>query len=149
MANLSADDVSEDQIEKTDTVLGGLAYQFLADDAPHVSVLVSDTVAERAIADALVAVGVGDRTAVVEGRDFLDELVTTSSSEELNSSDEMFVRATDALPFRKCVGRFVSRPTSRRRTHRHVAVDVHLAGVRAAEPRLWDVSNLPRPVHAG
>ena len=76
MANLSADDVSEDRIEKTDTVLAGLAYQFVADDATHVAVLVSDTVAERAIADALAAVGVGDRTAVVEGRDFLDELVT-------------------------------------------------------------------------
>lgn len=69
MANLSADDVTEDEIEKTDTVLAGLAYQYAADAS--VTVLVSDRVAERAIEDVLSAMGVSDRTAVVEGREFL------------------------------------------------------------------------------
>lgn len=73
MANLSADDVTEDEIEKTDTVLAGLAYQYAADAS--VTVLVSDRVAERAIEDVLSAMGVSDRTAVVEGREFLESLV--------------------------------------------------------------------------
>ncbi|WP_459886349.1 hypothetical protein [Halostagnicola bangensis] len=75
MAHLSADDVTDDEIEKTDTVLAGLAYQYIENDAIHVSVLVSDSVAERAIGDALSAVGVGERTSVVEGRSLLAELV--------------------------------------------------------------------------
>jgi hypothetical protein len=45
------------------------------DDAAHVIVLVSDTKAEQAIEDVLTAVGVGDTTMVIEGRDFIDTLV--------------------------------------------------------------------------
>lgn len=74
MGALSADDVTEDEIEKTDTILAGLAYQYVAEGASHVTVLVSDRIAERAIANSLSAVGVGDRTSVVEGRGFLNEL---------------------------------------------------------------------------
>ena len=74
MHHLSADDVTEDEIEKTDTVLAGLAYQYVVSDDTHVTVFVSDTIAERAIDDVLSAVGVGDRTMIVEGRAFLDEL---------------------------------------------------------------------------
>ena len=75
MVSLSADDVTEDEIEKTDTILAGLAYQFVVEDAAHVAVLVSDTIAEQAIRDVLVAVGVEDRTSVVEGRVLLNDLV--------------------------------------------------------------------------
>ncbi|GAB3690962.1 hypothetical protein GCM10028857_27840 [Salinarchaeum chitinilyticum] len=39
------------------------------------TVLVSDTVAERAIDDVLEATDVGEATAVVEGRSFLETLV--------------------------------------------------------------------------
>lgn len=75
MVNLSADDVSEDEIEKTDTVLAGLAYQYATEDASHVTVLVSDTIAEQAIEDVLAAMEVGEKTTVVEGRAFLDTLL--------------------------------------------------------------------------
>jgi hypothetical protein len=79
MLNLSAEDVTEDNIEKTDTILAGLAYQYAMDDTAHVIVLVSDTKAEQAIEDVLTAVGVGDTTMdttmVIEGRDFIDTLV--------------------------------------------------------------------------
>lgn len=75
MAALSAADVTEDEIEKTDTVLSGLAYQYAARDPGHVTVLVSDRVAENAIADVLDAMGVGDETTVLEGRSFLFDLV--------------------------------------------------------------------------
>lgn len=75
MAALSADDVTEDEIEKTDTILAGLAYQYVADGASYVTVLVSDRIAEQAIIDALSTVSVEDRTSVIEGRAFLEELV--------------------------------------------------------------------------
>lgn len=73
MAALAADDVSADEIEKTDTVLAGVAYQ-LAGAQPAVGVLVSDTLAARAISDVLAAAGHGDIT-VVDGRGFISELV--------------------------------------------------------------------------
>ncbi|ODR83283.1 hypothetical protein BG842_14005 [Haladaptatus sp. W1] len=75
MLSLSADDVTEDEIEKTDTILAGLAYQYVTEGQTHVAVLVSDTIAEQAIRDVLVAVGVEDRISVVEGRVLLNELV--------------------------------------------------------------------------
>jgi len=75
MAALSADDVTEDEIEKTDTILAGLAYQYATSGATHVTVFVSDAVAEQAIEDALAAASVGDETAVIEGRVFINELV--------------------------------------------------------------------------
>jgi hypothetical protein len=75
MAVLSAADVTEDEIEKTDTVLSRLAYQYAAGDSRHVTVLVSDRIAENAIADVLDAIGVGDETTVLEGRSFLFDLL--------------------------------------------------------------------------
>ncbi len=75
MLNLFVKDVTEDNIEKTDIILAGLAYQYAMDDTTHVIVLVSDTKAEQAIEDVLTAVGVGDTTMVIEGRDFIDTLV--------------------------------------------------------------------------
>lgn len=75
MASRSAADVTEDEIERADTVLAGLAYQYAADDAEHVTVLVSDTVAETAIRDVLGATDIDDRTQVLEGRALLDALV--------------------------------------------------------------------------
>lgn len=75
MVNLSADHISEDEIEKTDTVLAGLAYQYATEDASHVTVLVSDTIAEQAIEDVLAATEVGEKTIVVEGRAFLDTIL--------------------------------------------------------------------------
>lgn len=75
MLNLSADDVTEDEIEKTDTVLAGLAYQCATGEMTHVTVLVSDTIAEQAIGDTLAAMGVGDETSLVEGREFLDMIL--------------------------------------------------------------------------
>lgn len=75
MLNLSADDVTEDEIEKTGTILAGLAYQYATAEPVHATVLVSDTIAERAIEDVLTALEVGDETAVVEGRSFLQALV--------------------------------------------------------------------------
>ena len=75
MVNLSADGVTEDEIEKTDTVLAGLAYQYATTGATHVVIFVSDRIAEQAIEDVLSAVDVSDTTAVIEGRVFLEELV--------------------------------------------------------------------------
>lgn len=75
MVNLSADDIAEDDIEKTDTVLAGLAYQYATGDASHVTVLVSDTIAEQAIKDVLAAMDARDETTVLEGRTFLDMLL--------------------------------------------------------------------------
>lgn len=75
MAALSADDVTEDEIERTDTVLAGLAYQYATGGASHVTIFVSDTIAEQAIGDVLGAVDVSNTT-VIEGRAFLEELVT-------------------------------------------------------------------------
>ncbi|MFC4990551.1 hypothetical protein [Saliphagus infecundisoli] len=75
MGALSADDVTEDDIEKTDTILAGLAYQYTVQNDTHVAVLVSDSIAEQAIADALAAAGVEDRATVVEGRRLLQSLV--------------------------------------------------------------------------
>lgn len=75
MGALSADDVTEDEIEKTDTILAGLAYQYVVERETHVSVFVSDRVAEQATTDVLSVVGVGDRTSVIDGRAFLEELV--------------------------------------------------------------------------
>jgi hypothetical protein len=75
MVNLSADDVTEDEIERTDTVLAGLAYQYATGGATHVAIFVSDRIAEQAIEDVLSATDVSDTTAVIEGRAFLEELV--------------------------------------------------------------------------
>lgn len=75
MASLSADDVTEDEIEKTDTVLAGVAYQ-LAQNEGSVGVLVSDGVAEHAISDVLAAEGC--ECTVVEGREFVKTLVDES-----------------------------------------------------------------------
>ena len=75
MANLSADDVTEDEIEKTDTVLTGLAFQYATDTAMHVSVLVSDKIAEQAIGDVLSAMELNNTFSVVEGRTFLQSLL--------------------------------------------------------------------------
>lgn len=75
MANLSAGDVSEDEIEKTDTVLAGLAYQCADRLQTHVTVIVSDTIAEEAIRDVLSATDVGNRISVVEGRQFAQDLL--------------------------------------------------------------------------
>ena len=79
MANLSADDVTEDEIEKTDTILAGLAFQYAAEAPTPVTVLVSDRAAERANEDVLSAMDIGDRTAVVEGREFLASLLDGGS----------------------------------------------------------------------
>src|SRR5699024_6870630 len=76
MAALSADDVTEDEIERTDTVLAGLAYQYATGGASHVTIFVSDTIAEQAIGDVLGAVDVSNTISVIEGRAFLEELVT-------------------------------------------------------------------------
>lgn len=75
MAALSSDDVTEDEIERTDTMLAGLAYQYATGGASHVAIFVSDRIAEQAIEDVLTAVGVSDTTAVIEGRAFLEALV--------------------------------------------------------------------------
>lgn len=75
MLNLSADDVTEDEIEKADTVLAGLAYQYATAGRTPVAVLVSDAVAEQAIEDVLTPMDVGGAVAVVEGRTFLETLV--------------------------------------------------------------------------
>lgn len=75
MANLSSNDVTEDEIEKTDTILTGIAYQYATGPANHVTVLVSDRVAEQAITDVLTAMNVNDRATVVEGRTLLKKLV--------------------------------------------------------------------------
>ena len=80
MATLSADDVTEDEIEKTDTILAGVAYQYATGVAEHVTIFVSDTLAETAIRDVLSATTVGDRAVIVEGRAFIDDRVTESWS---------------------------------------------------------------------
>lgn len=77
MLNLSADDVTEDEIEKTDTILAGLAYQHTSADATQVTVFVSDSIAERAIGDVLTAMDTRADTVVVEGRSFLATLEET------------------------------------------------------------------------
>jgi hypothetical protein len=73
--SLSADDVTEDEIETTDAVLARLAYQYATERSSQVMVLVSDRLAERAIGDVLAATGVGTKTDVIEGRAFLNELL--------------------------------------------------------------------------
>ena len=75
MVNLSADDVSEDEIEKTDTVLAGLAYQHANHPQAHVTVFVSDGIAEKAIRDVLSTMDVENRVLVVEGRQFIQNLL--------------------------------------------------------------------------
>ena len=75
MVNLSDDDVSEDEIEKTDTVLAGLAYQYATDPQAHVTVFVSDRIAEEAIRDVLSAMDIENRILVVEGRQFIQDLL--------------------------------------------------------------------------
>ncbi|UPM45240.1 hypothetical protein [Halocatena salina] len=82
MLNLSAEDVTEDEIEKTDTVLTGLAYQYATEQTSHVTVLVSDTIAEQAIDDVLCAMDVGNETAVIEGRGFLEGLLNSGFEEK-------------------------------------------------------------------
>ena len=75
MAKLAASDVSEDDIEKTDTILSGLAYQYAMENQ-DVSVLVSDRLAQRAITDVLESTAVSEYIVVVEGRELLNELVS-------------------------------------------------------------------------
>lgn len=75
--SLSADDVTEDEVETTDAVLAGLAYQYATERSKQVAILVSDTLAERAIEDVLGAMGVDDQTTVVEGRSLLNDLLDT------------------------------------------------------------------------
>lgn len=75
MGKLSADDVSEDEIEKTDTVLAGLAYQYATETSMHVTVLISDRIAEQAIGDVLSAMEFDNTFSVVEGRTFLQSLL--------------------------------------------------------------------------
>lgn len=75
MLNLSAEDVSEDEIEKADTVLAGLAYQHASNAETQVTVFVSDSVAEQAIHDVLSAMDVEAHILVLEGRQFIQELV--------------------------------------------------------------------------
>lgn len=75
MLNLAVHDITEDEVEKTDTILAGLAYQYATDTTNHVTVLVNDAVAERAIEDVLRAMDVGDETAVIEGTQFLKKLL--------------------------------------------------------------------------
>jgi len=73
--SLSADDVTEDEVETTDAVLAGLAYQYATGQEDHVAILVSDSLAEQAIEDVLAAIGVREETAVIEGRTFLNSLL--------------------------------------------------------------------------
>lgn len=75
MLNLSAEDVSEDEIEKADTVLAGLAYQYVSNTDTHVIVFVSDSIAEQAIQDVLSGMNVDDHVLVLEGREFIQTLV--------------------------------------------------------------------------
>lgn len=75
MLTLSAEDVGEDEIEKADTVLAGLAYQHASNTGSHVTVFVSDSVAERAIQDVLSAMEVDGHVLVLEGRQFIQDLV--------------------------------------------------------------------------
>lgn len=71
----SETDRPEHEIEKTDTVLTGVAYQYAIEQTIHVTVLVSDTIAEQAIHDVLCAMDVGNETAVIEGREFLEDFL--------------------------------------------------------------------------
>jgi len=73
--SLSAEDVTEDEVETTDAVLAGLAYQYATAQWDHVAVLVSDRLAEQAIEDVLTAVDVGAAVTVIEGREFLNDLL--------------------------------------------------------------------------
>jgi len=73
--SLSADDVTEDDIETTDAVLAGLAYQYATKGPRHVAVLVSDILAEQAIDDVLRSMDPPDEIDVVEGRTFVRELL--------------------------------------------------------------------------
>ncbi len=75
MAKLAADDVSEDDIERTDTVLAGLAYQHAIENQ-EVSVLVSDRLAQRAMTDVLASTTVSKYIVVVEGRELLKYLIS-------------------------------------------------------------------------
>ena len=75
MAKLAASDVSEDDIEKTDTILAGLAYQY-AMEKQDVSVLVSDRLAQRSITDVLSSTAMSEYIVVVEGRELLQKLVS-------------------------------------------------------------------------
>lgn len=70
---LSTDDVTEHEVETTDAVLAGLAYQYATEQSRQVAILVSDRLAERAIADVLGALGVAEVSHVVEGRTFLND----------------------------------------------------------------------------
>lgn len=73
--SLSADDVTADEVETTDAVLAGLAYQLATEQSRQVAILVSDRLAEAAIADVLGAAGVEEETQIVEGRTFLSDLL--------------------------------------------------------------------------
>jgi len=75
MLALSAGDVNEDDIEKADTVLAGLAFQHADNNRTHVTIFVSDSVAEQAIVDVLSATDVGNRVLVLDGREFIQQLV--------------------------------------------------------------------------
>lgn len=75
MAKISASDVSEDDIEKTDTILAGLAYQY-AMEKQAVSVLVSDRLAQRAMADVFSSTTLSEYLVVVEGRELLKDLTS-------------------------------------------------------------------------
>jgi len=75
MAKLAASDISEDDIEKTDTILAGLAYQYAMENQA-VSVLVSDRLAQQAMADVLSSTTVSEYIVVVEGRELLKDLTS-------------------------------------------------------------------------
>ena len=75
ICSLSSDDVTEDDVETTDAVLAGLAYQYATDQSRQVAVLVSDRLAEHAIADVLDAMAGEQKTNVVEGRALLNDLL--------------------------------------------------------------------------
>ncbi len=78
--HLSADDVTEDDVETTDAVLAGLAYQYASVQSRPVVILVSDTLAEQAIGDVLAALGVEEGTDVVAGRELLRDLLDESQA---------------------------------------------------------------------
>ena len=75
MAKLSASDVSEDDIEKTDTILAGLAYQYAIENQ-NASVLVSDRLAQRAMTDVLASTSVSEYIVVIGGRELLKNLTS-------------------------------------------------------------------------
>lgn len=80
ISSLSADDVTQDEVETTDAVLAGLAYQYATEQSGHVAILVSDALAEQALEDVLTAMDAGTDTAVVEGRLFLNERLDSQFS---------------------------------------------------------------------